>query len=215
MNELSTGKALALWEIVSVVVSCLIAEWLILSLARDRRWLIAVPVGLALALILASHRVHGESLRDLGFRLDNFFAALKRLAFPTLAAVLVLFGVGWVLRDHATSFALRPRFLLVPFWALFQQYVLQGFINRRSQLAFGPGWLSVGLVAVVFSVAHFPNPLLASLTFTGGVIWARVYQSEPNLFALAVSHLATSLAVTLAIPLEFITGLRVGFKFFG
>jgi membrane protease YdiL (CAAX protease family) len=110
---------------------------------------------------------------------------------------------------------LRARFLLVPLWALFQQYALQGYINRRLQLALGSGWKSVLVTGLLFSVIHLPNPLLSLLTLLGGLIWAAVYQRQPNLFALAVSHSIAALTVTLFLPLNLITGLRVGFKYFG
>jgi membrane protease YdiL (CAAX protease family) len=105
--------------------------------------------------------------------------------------------------------------LLLPLWALFQQYALQGFINRRAQLVFGLGARSVVLVAVVFSLLHLPNLVLSSLTLIGGLVWAAVYQRQANLFALAASHTVASVSLAIALPLNVINGLRVGFKYFG
>jgi membrane protease YdiL (CAAX protease family) len=98
---------------------------------------------------------------------------------------------------------------------LFQQYVLNGFINRRAQLALGKGLKSIALVAVVFGLLHLPNPLLAVLTFIGGMIWATVYQRRPNLFALALSHAVVSITLALTISPNLLNSLRVGFKYFG
>ena len=52
---------LALWEILSVLVSCLIAEWGILALLGTSRIALAIPIALALALMIFSHRVYGET----------------------------------------------------------------------------------------------------------------------------------------------------------
>src|SRR6185436_2992380 len=121
---------------------------------------LAIPVVLALALMIYSHRAYGESARELGFRWDNFVAAARLLALPTAAVVLVTIVILlWLKPTGPKPDAFRWRFLLVPFWALFQQYALQGYLNRRAPIVLGPGWKSVLLVALLFAVVHLPNPL--------------------------------------------------------
>ena len=206
---------IAVWEIVSVVLSFLIAEWVVLAFVGSSKLILAVPIALALALMLISHRERGETIREIGFRFDNFLSATRSLLLPTVGAVLIIVAVAWMLNQSLISAPWRNRFLLLPVWALVQQYSLNGFINRRAQLVMGKGWQSVLVVALIFGLLHLPNPLLSLLTFAGGLMWAFVYQRHPNLFALALSHSIISITLALAVSSKWLDSLRVGFKFFG
>jgi membrane protease YdiL (CAAX protease family) len=214
-------RALASWEIASVVSSILIAEWILSAVIGRSKAVVAIPIGLAFVLIIGSHRLRGETFRDLGFRLDNFFRAGKLLVLPMFVTVLVCLLAGRLfggeinfLRWH-TGRPIVAQLVLGFGWGLVQQYVLQGFINRRAQIIWGQNWLSVLLVAVVFGALHLPNPWLSFVTFAGGAIWAAVYQRAPNLFALAVSHSLMTWVLVSTLPATALNHLRIGFKYFG
>lgn len=220
--ELAEGRAankgdrlVALWEVVSVTVSALLVGWAVSAFADSSRLIAAVPIALALGLMLFSHRQRGESPGSLGFRLDNFISCLRLLILPTLAAIALIVIASWLAGNGLSFRPIRTRLFLVPAWALFQQYALQAYINRRAQLALGPGVWAAGIVAVVFGILHLPSPLLCPLALIGGFVWARVYQEYPNLLALAVSHTLVSWTLSLTIPKDLSHYLRIGFKFFG
>jgi membrane protease YdiL (CAAX protease family) len=213
-------RALAAWEIVSVVVSVLIAEWVVFALAGDSAAALLFPVGTVVVFMLYSHRVRGETAREVGWRLDNFRQAARLLALPMLVCGAALVGVGWytsnldfVRWEGGQSLFGVPALSLL--WGPLQQYALQGFINRRAQEVWGRGWKSVLAVALVFALLHMPNPWLAAATFAGGLLWAWVYQRAPNLFALGVSHALMTWVLIASVPPAALHNLRVGFKYFG
>lgn len=210
------AKGLAIWEIVSVITSCLIAEWVVFAFVGRSKAVIAIPVILALGLMIISHRERGETLRDIGLRTDNFASAARVLLLPTIGAVVLILLVAAYLSGYSIVVApWRHRFFALPLWALFQQYALNGFINRRAQMAFGTGLPSILVTALAFSLVHLPNPFLAVLTLLGGLIWAAAYQRQPNLFALALSHTVVSITIALTVSTNWLSNLRVGFKYFG
>ena len=223
MNEVanqSLDRSLAIWEIVSVISSCLIAEWVITAVAGTSSVLMIVPIVFAFGLMFWSHRLRGESLREIGFRLDNFGKAARLLILPMVLAGLILLVVGYF-NNSIDFFRWRPGGailglpLLGILWGLVQQYALQGFINRRAQIAWGPGVISVLIVAALFGGFHLPNPALMLATFLGGLVWAAVYQRAPNLFALAISHGLMTWVLISTLPRNLLHGLRVGYKFIG
>ena len=211
-----SDHTLALWEITSVVLSFLIAEWMVLPFAGNSKLVAAFPLGLALALMLFSHRARKETAREIGWRLDNFWQAARLLILPMLAAAALIVGIG--LLKKSLRFDGRQMLewaVWLPLWGLMQQYVLQGFVNRRAQLVFGRGWQSMLLVALVFALLHLPNPWLAFATFAGGLLWAYVYQRAPNLIALALSHALMSMLLACSLSTSTLNSLRVGIKYFG
>jgi len=214
-----SDRALAGWEIVSIISSTVIAEWILVSVAGFSQAIAAIPVLLAIVVIIFSHRARGEGLRDVGFRFDNFLKAMRIVLLPMLVAAGLCIGIGWRLGSINFLRWHPNRFLVVQLalgfgWGLAQQYVLQGFLNRRAVLLLGKGWPSVFLIAVVFAALHLPNPWLTAITFAGGLVWSAVYQRAPNLFAVALSHSLMTWLVVSTMPQSALHHLRVGLRYF-
>jgi len=220
INVAAEERALAAWEIATVVASVMIAEWVVFALAGDGALALAFPVTTVLAFMLLSHRARRESARELGWRLDNFRQALRLLAPPLVVVAALLVALGWYTssldftrwKGGTSIFGVAALSLL---WGPLQQYALQGFINRRAQAVWGRGWTSVLVVAVIFAALHLPNPWLTFATFAGGLLWAYVYQRAPNLIALGLSHGLMTWVLVSSVPPAALHNLRVGFKYFG
>lgn len=201
--------------------SALVAEWAVIAAVGFSAAWYALPVGLAFALMIYSGRLRGETPGGIGWNLSEFWPAMRLLIVPMIIGSLALALAGWL--SAGAAFRVgggRAGWAVLGFpvwgvaWGLLQQYVLQGFVNRRAQILLGRGRLSVLLTASVFALLHLPNPWLTAATFAGGLLWAWVYQRAPNLFALALSHAAMTWVLVSTLPDPALRGLRVGFKYF-
>lgn len=213
-------RSLAAWEIAAASTSALVAEWVVGTLAGRGRLLLLVPVTTAVVFMLVSHRLRGESAREVGWRLDNFGEAARLLLPPMAVVAALLVALGWYAGtldfgrwEGGQSIMGVPWLSLV--WGPLQQYALQGFINRRAQIALGRGRASVLLVALLFALFHLPNPWLTFATFGGGLLWAYVYQRAPNILAVGLSHSLMTWVMISSVPPGVLHNLRVGFKYFG
>jgi membrane protease YdiL (CAAX protease family) len=210
-----SDRLIASWEIASIISSFLMAEWIIRPFGSRDRFIAAIPLGIALIVMILSHVARGETLRAIGWRLDNFWPAIRFLAIPTAGMAVLIVLAGWATSGFGSNKWREWQWVAwLPFWALVQQYALQGFINRRAQIVFGVGYRSVLAVALVFAVLHLPNPWLTVATFVGGALWAAAYQRFPNLFAVSLCHSLMSLLLVWALPGSVLGGVRVGLRYF-
>jgi membrane protease YdiL (CAAX protease family) len=225
-RETKDSRTLAMWEIISITASALIAEWAVAALIGSG-FLMLASILPAFAFMILSHRARGESLRVIGWRIDNFFKAIKELALPILIAVAAFLLIGQILHRLDANYAVSEKwwrngaqataflFARVTAWALFQEYALQGFINRRAQIIYGKNWRSLLIVGTAFAILHLPNVPLTAATFCAGIIFGYVYQRTPNIFALGLAHALLTIALVSTIPINALHDLRVGYKFFG
>ena len=218
-------RAVSALEIASVLVSVIITSWAIIPLQPRQQWLTALPALFAMALMINSQRVRGESLRDVGLGAEHFLRALRLLATPTLAACAAFVAIGYFTGSFHRTSHFWVNALGTPLWALVQQYVLQAFIYRRVRFMLLDDWiapdgrkkrtrLAILAAAAIFSSAHAPNLSLMTLTFAGGIMWSWVYERAPNLFAIAISHAAVSMMLMTSLPPWLLSSLSVGYKHF-
>jgi len=202
-------------EVVLVAGLILATIWLA-PLYPDRDVAKRIGYGLAISafgIAIASNFAHRDSWVGIGVRVDNFLRAFGWVLIPTVVLVLVLLAIGYgfdCFHFGRKAFALRPRRIL---WPLIQQYLLNGFLNRRLQDVVGKGKWSVLGAAAIFALIHAPNPALMVATFLTGAIWAKIFQREPNLFAVTLSHAILAVLLKGCLPVEILPNMRVGWSF--
>lgn len=165
-----------------------------------------------LALGTYSHLRRGETLWDIGIRLENFLPA-ARLALPyvaPLAIVPILIGaaLGTLSLD-----ALREVPGKLPWktiYATAQQYGLLAFYFRRFSEVLPGKWRPIFAAAGIFAFYHLPNPFLMVLTLGTGSLACWLYRRTPNLLVLGLFHAVASYAISCSLPHTVTFGMRVG-----
>lgn len=165
-----------------------------------------------LAFIIATFFVHRDRLQDLGLGPRGFVAGIRVLALPTLIIAGVL-----IFRVPVRFFAIDRLAGLGKYfaWCLLQEFALQSFFANRLLLVLKSknraAWMNAGLFAAV----HLPNPVLVPVTFLGGYILTRVFFSTRNLVPLAMSQAIIGSLLSVALPVAWHHGLRVGPGYYG
>ncbi len=217
LDKIKFFPANPLAQMAIVLLCALAVEWLVLPFSKNPI-LVALPILIAVGVVFFSHRAEKETLKEIGYRFDNFWSCLRLLALPMLvffaALALIGYGLGSLRFDKLFDLAFLKKGAWLFVWGLIQQHALQAFFNRRAQAVWEKDYKSVLFAASIFALLHLPNFWLVIATFLGGVMWAAVYQIIPNLFALALAHGLMSTALVLSAPPAALHGMRVGYNYF-
>jgi membrane protease YdiL (CAAX protease family) len=167
---------------------------------------------LLLVVLIWSHRQRGESLRDLGFRLDTAPRTALLFAPVVLLVVSVALATGaWMgtLRFPPFDYSLHQLADLIPF-GIAQQSILLAFYYRGiARIVHTPGRAAL-LTALVFSALHVPNVFLIVVTFFAGLIAVAIYRRSPNLWVNGITHGLIAFTLGYTVPLTVTHNLRVG-----
>jgi hypothetical protein len=164
------------------------------------------------AFIVGTSLVRPELLREAGLGRRGFL--------PSLWVVIVALTLGafavMVARNLGTYHGLYspPPFLIhisgYLIWALLQQFILQGYVLLRLlRLGVGTG-RAVVVAAVMFTCAHFPNPVLMPLTLVWGLLSCTLFLRYRNLYTLGLAHGILGICIAVTVPNAMQHHMRVG-----
>ncbi|HWQ36107.1 MAG TPA: CPBP family glutamic-type intramembrane protease [Blastocatellia bacterium] len=214
-------RAVTLLEVASVVFTVLITAWVIMPLRLGNWWMESLPGLLALLMMFNSHRLRGETPRQLGFTPEHFGRACRLLIGPMIVALAIVLLIGRALGSLHFTAHFPASFFGRAAWGLVQQYILQAFIFRRLRSALTSEGeaetqpslrLPILTTALLFALVHAPNLPLMLLTFASALLWTRVYSRAPNLPALALSHGLLSAVTAMSLPDWMLRGMIVGLR---
>ncbi len=169
-----------------------------------------VCVGFPIACVAYDQKAFPEFSLDW----DNFLRSFSILLWFTLIATVALTAMALILKNFNYDGKFMTRVFEYVFWAFLQEIGLQTFLTRRVHRALSKPFLAALVSTTLFSLIHFPNPVLMIFCFVGGFFWSYSYIKAPNLYLIALSHGWLAVVALHAVPPAWLHGLRIGPGYF-
>ena len=94
-------------------------------------------------------------------------------------------------------------------WAMVQEFILQSFFYVRLEAVLGAE-SAVFATALLFSMAHLPNPVLTLGTLLGGLFFCEMFRRYRSIYPIGIVHAALGLALAESMPDRWMHHMRVG-----
>lgn len=138
--------------------------------------------------ILISWNIHHDNWDSLGL--------IKETRPFWTFVCLSLIGL-YVIIVHINPVMLDMRYVWIVFrknlgylvWAVAQQFVLQSYLVNRLDKCCEKKWLTALIAGVLFSIIHFPNPILAIGSLFLGISTAYFFLNIRNLYVIILAHI--------------------------
>jgi membrane protease YdiL (CAAX protease family) len=168
-------------------------------------------VAAAAVLIIAALSFSG--LKPFGLRAANFLQSVW-----IVGAALLLAAIAIVVAIHLDTLRLPPggvnafvkTYWAYALWACVQQLLLQGFFLPRFLGLLRNQAYAALLAAVLFALAHLPNPILTPVTLVWGLAACLLFLRYRNLYPLAMAHAIFGITIAITVPGPVDHNMRVG-----
>jgi membrane protease YdiL (CAAX protease family) len=157
-------------------------------------------------------RLSFESWSVMGLRTTNFLRSFWIVITAALLAAVAMVIAAHLGTLHAPHTPLQffKRYIGYAIWSFVQQFlVLDFFLWRLLRLL--PGTRSAVLAAaLLFALAHLPNPILTLVTLVFGWLSCVLFLRYRNLYPLAIAHAILGITIAITIPGHITHNMRVG-----
>lgn len=153
-----------------------------------------------------------EGLQAMGLRRENFLRSLwvAGLALLVSLAAVVVAVTLHTLRLPASPILFIKTYWGYAIWAFVQQFLLQCFFLARILRLLPNAKRAVFVTAVIFAVAHLPNPILVPATLLWGLAACFLFLRYRNLYVLAIAHAIVGITIAITVPGSVDHNMRVG-----
>jgi membrane protease YdiL (CAAX protease family) len=171
-----------------------------------------VVMWLALVAIVAFTFLRYESPASLGLALAGVARSFWIVGAACLIAGITVLAAVELGTLHSTfgnlPFSLRVSGYLV--WSFIQEFVLQVFVLMWLMRLLPRRSIAVLIAALLFAVAHLPNPVLVPLTLLWGFLACTLFLRYRNLYAIGLAHAILGICVAVTVPNSMHHHMRVG-----
>jgi membrane protease YdiL (CAAX protease family) len=200
----STNKRILALQVAFAYTSLLITLWT--PRAAQGPWVLLTACSVALFTLTVPY-----DYDQLGLRWGNArtTTAIIITAAMLAAAVILIGHLAGVVTNfaHWGSWKGPVGYFI---WAVVQQFLLQSFFFIRLESIFGAGKPAVGATAILFTVAHIPNPVLTAVTLGAGLATCEAFRRWRAILPLGLSHAMIGLALAVSIPDHLMHHMKVG-----
>jgi hypothetical protein len=183
----------------------LLAIWTPQPWQRWFSWAALVWVLLATALCFDGWTANG--LREHGFFRSLWVVGVALLL---AAGAVALSGSLHALHTPHSPASFVRRYWAYAIWAFLQEFLLLDFFLRRLLRLLRGKTAAVLVTAVLFALAHLPNPVLAPLVLVWGGIACALFLRYRNLYTLGMAHAIFGICIAVTVPAQVDHNMRVG-----
>lgn len=144
----------------------------------------------------------------------NRYYFSKRDALPDVLVLALPLLLGWWLSDgdmqNLDTGRVGYSLLVYPLYALLQLSIFLAIPATRLKAMGIPRWAIIFTCALVFALAHLPNPVLMLVTGLAMLAWAGQFLRGRSLIALALIMGIAATGFRYAVPAHYHQELRIG-----
>ena len=207
-------RLLGTWlEWVSLHLLVFASIWVILPASIAPAWVWLLGAGLLGGTIVFAMRSNLAPGDTSGRAHSRYFFSRRNALSDSLFVILPLLAGYWATRGfalHVDGRTILTAIALYPVYALFQLSVfLLVPATRMQKMGYSSRAIAISC-AVVFSLLHWPNPLLMAVTGLAMLLWARQFLRGRSILALALVMGIAATGFKFMLPQQWSWDMRIG-----